>query len=260
LHTLATAFFITVGFIFVNTLVSFQALTRRRKVLVGLNCIQIILFGTLHYQLYWAFGAEHYRCDREPQFYDWIEFAAAHILRAADVFDVLDEFGIPIQNITHQSTTAGVLLVCMHLTVDAFLIGLILRWTNRFWQDGPQETRLARGRRECGWMLASLGLFMAFAVLQQLRPSDWLLWPLDNLLRLLDVGDVMHVFGWRLHHVEANCWTSGAALLFRLAAGIWIARFVFWYRLAVFRSWGLSIDELTELLDDPDPPNTARRG
>jgi hypothetical protein len=253
LHPRAIAFFITLGFISINALVSLRTLTQRREVLVGLNCAQIVLFGTLNYQLYCAFGAAHYRCEREPRFYDWIEFTAAHVLRAADILDALDEYGVPIQSITHNSTSAGILLVCMHLTVDVFLIGLALRWANRYWQDGVRETRLARGRRECAWLLATLGLYVSFGVLQQLRPSDWFLWPLDNLLRLLDVGDIMQVFGWQLHSVEANYWTRGVGLLFRLTAGIWIARLVSWVRLTVFRTWGLSIDELTELLDDPDP-------
>ena len=258
LHPLALAFFITLGFISINGLVSLRTLTQRREILVGLNSVQIILFGTLNYQLYCTFGAEHYRCEREPRIYDWIEFTAAHMLRAADLLDALDEFGIPIQSITHNSMTAGILLVCMHLTVDVFLIGLALRWASRYWQNGTRETRLARGRRECGWLLATLGLYVSFAVLQQLRPSDWFLWPLDNLLRLMDVGDIMQVFGWQLHGVEANYWTRGAGLLFRLTAGIWITRLVSWFRLSVFRTWGLTIEELIELLDDPDPQ--VRRG
>lgn len=258
LHHSALAFCATAALVAVNAYFSFRALTAKREVLIGLNCVQIALFGLLNYQLYCAFGTWHYQCDRAPRFYDWIEFTAAHVLRAADVLDALDEYGIPIQNITHNSIAAGLLIVAMHLTVDVFLIGLVLRWASRYWQDCAHETYLARGRREFGWLLASLAFYGAFVVIQQLRPIDWLLWPLDNLLRLLDVGDMFQVFGWRLHGVEANFWTSGAALLFRLAAGIWMARLVCWIRLIVFRTWGLSIAELTELLDDPDAD--VRRG
>lgn len=257
LHSLAIAFGATAVLIAVNAFQSFRTLTQKREVLIGLNCAQVALFGVLNYQLYSAFGAGHYQCDREPRFYDWIEFTIAHILRAADVLDALDECGIPIQNITHQSVTAGLLIVCMHLTVDAFLLGLILRWASRYWQEN-HETHLERGRREFGWLLVSLGLFGVFAVLAQLQPLDWLRWPLENLLRLLDFGDLFQVFGWRLHGVEPNLWTSGAAVVFRLAAGIWMARLVCWIRLIVFRTWGLSIAELIELLDDPDPD--VRRG
>ena len=68
LHSDGAAFCVTVGVIAVNTLMSLSALTRRRQILIGLNCVQIVLFGVLSYQLYRTFGVAHYRCDREPQF------------------------------------------------------------------------------------------------------------------------------------------------------------------------------------------------
>ena len=135
LHSQVTAFVATGVVIGVNAVASFQALTKRREVLVGLNCAQIVLFGVLNYQLYRTSGSAHYACDRPPRFYDWIEFTAAHLLRTADFLDALDEYGLPIQNISHNSLPAGILLVCMHLIVDVFLIGLLLRWASRYWQD-----------------------------------------------------------------------------------------------------------------------------
>jgi HEAT repeats len=258
LHADEAAFAATLGLIAANALLSFRALTHRREVLIALNCVQIVLFGTLNYQLYCAFGAGHYRFDRPPQFYDWIEFTAAHVLRAADFLDALDEYGLDIQNINHNSTTAGILLVCMHLAVDVFLIGLVLRGLKRYWRDRPRETYLERGRREFAWLLATLAFYVGFAVCQQFKPSDWLLWPLENLLRLLDVGDMFQVFGWQLHGVEATGWTRGGAILFRVAAGIWMARLVIHVRLTLLRTWGLSVEQLTELLDDPDAH--VRRG
>ena len=114
------------------------------------------------------------------------------------------------------------------------------------------ETRLQQGRREFGWILATVALFFGFVVCQRLKPIDWLLWPLDNLLRLIDIGDVLQLFHWRLHDVEPSYWSKAASVLFRLTAGIWMARLVILWRLTVFRTWGLSIEELTALLDDPD--------
>jgi hypothetical protein len=233
-------------------------ITRRRKVLVALNCVQIAMFGMLNYHLWRAFGNEHYRFDRESHFYDWIEFTAAHVLRAADVLDALDQYGLNVHPIAHQSPWAGFVLVCMHLMVDVFLVGVVLGWANRLRQDPPRETRLEHGRREAKWLLITLALFVVFATSQRMQPLDWLLWPADNLIRLVDVGDVMEVYGWRLHGVEPTYWTNGVGLLFRLCAGIWMARLINYWRLTVFRTWGLSMDELIELLDDPDAQ--MRRG
>ena len=206
---LEDAFGVTAGLIAINTI--YSAWDAQRQILIGLNCTQIILFGVLNSQLYCVFGTDHYRCDREPQFYDWIEFTVAHILRAADFLDALDEYGLPIQTITHNSTPAALILVFMHLSVDYFLLGLILRWASRALQEPVRETRLEQGRREFGWLLATLTLFVGFAAFQGLQPSDWLLWPLDNLLRLVDIGDVLQLFGWRLHGVEANYLTRERA-------------------------------------------------
>src|SRR6266704_3097319 len=77
LHPLRTAFCVTLLFILANAMISFRALTQQRQVLVVLNCVQIALFGMLSFQLHTAFGPDHYRCDREPRIYDWIEFTAA---------------------------------------------------------------------------------------------------------------------------------------------------------------------------------------
>jgi hypothetical protein len=252
LHSDATAFCVTVGVIVVNALMSLSMLTRKRQILIGLNCTQIVLFGMLNYQLYCTFGIDHYRCDREPQVYDWIEFTVAHIIRAADLLDALDEYGICIQTISHNSTASALVLVAMHLTVDGFLLGLVLRWIKRSYSQPVSETRLQQGRREFGWILATVALVVGFVVCQRLQPSDWLLWPLDNLLRLIDVGDVMQLFHWRLHDVEPSYWSKGTNVLFRLVAGIWMARLVILWRLTVFRTWGMSIEDLTKLLDDPD--------
>ncbi len=252
LHSDLAAFCVTGGVIALNTVTSLCALTRNRRILIGLNCTQIILFGVLSYQLYRTLGVDHYRCDREPRFYDWIEFTIAHVLRAADVLDALDEYGIEFQTITHNSTASALVLVAMHLTVDGFLLGLLLRRVKRSSAQPACETRLQQGRREFGWILATAALFVAFAVGQPLRPGDWLLWPLDNLLRLIDVGDVLQLFHWRLHDVEPSYWSKGAGVLFRLAAGIWMARLVVLWRLTVLRTWGLSIEALIALLDDPD--------
>lgn len=252
------AFWVTVCLIAANAVLSFRTLTHERRVLMGLSCAQIALFGLLNHQLHGAFDVEHYWCDREPRFYDWIEFTIAHVFRAADVLDALDAYGIPIQVITHNSVTSGLLLVAMHLTVDVFLLGLLLRWLSQWWQERERQTYLERGRRDFGWMLASLACYFVFAICLPLKPWDWLLWPIDNLLRLFDVGDLFQIFGWQLHRVEGNYGARAAGLVFRLVAGFWTARLVIYVRMTMMRTWGLSIEELTELLDDPD--SRVRRG
>ena len=247
------AFFVSLALIAVNGFVSLCTLTWKRKILITLNCVQIVLFGVLNHQLYCVFGEEHFRFDREPRAYDWVEFSGAHLLRAADLLDGLDEYGIDLQNIKHNSTEAALLLVWMHLTVDVFLISLVVNFVRRWWNKNSQpETWLARERREFLWLLTALSLYVGFALLQGLKPRDWFLWPVDNMLRLLDIGNAFQLFGWKLHSVEANYWTRGAAIAFRFAASVWITRNLLLLRATVFATWGLGVEELVNLLEDHD--------
>src|SRR5580765_8846145 len=111
------AFWTSTTLIAVNAVFSLLTLTRRRVVLLGLNCMQIVLFGVLSCQLFHTYGQDHYVFDHEPGLADWVEFTAAHVLRAADLLDSLDEYGIHLQNINHNSAAAGWILVSMHLVV-----------------------------------------------------------------------------------------------------------------------------------------------
>ena len=250
LHDRELAFWTSATLIAVNAVISLRTLTRSRTVLIGLNCTQIVLFGVLSYQLFHTFGQDHYVFEHEPEPGDWVEFTAAHVLRSADLLHMLDEYGIHVQNINHNSTAAGCILVWMHIVVDVFLIGLVVRWLAKWWQPSTACTALVRGRRDVGWLLIAVSLYAAFGTLQQLETNDWLLWPLDNLLRLVDIGDMFQIFHWKLHGVEPGFWSSTAAVAFRLAAGIWVAKIVIMLRVRLFKTWGLSVEQLTSLLAD----------
>lgn len=250
----AAAFGGTLAVVLANAATTLWMLTRTRRLLVALSAVQIALFGMLSAQLASAFGPEHYHFDHPPRAWDWIEFTLAHVVRAADLLDALEEYGVRVQTISHRSIPAALILAGMHLTVDGFLLDLLVRWARRRWSEPPRETRLERERRAFAWTLASAALFLLFGIGLGFSARDWILWPLDQLLRLIDVGDLMHLFRWRLHSVETSHLAMTAGLVFRAAAGICMARLVIRWRLTVFRTWGLSIDELIHLLDDPDAP------
>jgi len=251
------AFGVTAGLIGVNVVGSFLILTIKRRLPIALNCLQIALFGFLNFQFYQVYGSEHYRCDHDPRFYDWIEFTAAHALRAADLLDVLDEYGINLQVIHHNSFWSALVLLCMHISVDTFLLGLAIRWFSRLWPK-QTEPELARDRRGCAVLLAVIVVYVTVAATQLWAWRDWLLWPLENTARVLDIGDAMRLFDVRWHSIESGFWLDTCALVFRLAVGIWLARLLLRLRFALLRGWGLSVDELVEILHDGD--ESARAG
>jgi hypothetical protein len=257
LHHQRAAFVVSLMLIGLNAATSFCTLTRKRRILIALNLVQIVLFGVLNCQLFSAFSEEHYRVDRAPGFVDWATFTFAHVLRAADFLDGLDEYGLVVQTIRHESTAAGILLVSMHLVVDVFLLGLVLRGLAGLWARSS-ENALARSRRGCGLLMLAVLFYVGLAMGQQWRATDWLLWPLDNILRLLDLADAFQVFGWRLHEVPRDFWTSSFAMIFRVGVSYWLARAVLVVRLRGFRGWGLTVEELVETLAEGE--SVARRG
>ena len=121
----------------------------------------------------------------------------------------------------------------MHVTADVFLLGLILHWLQGF-RSRSRRTVLQQQRRVFAFFLLSLLCVLLCFVLAKVEgwsPADRFLWPLDNLLRLLDFGDSMQVFHWQLHTVAPTDFNQALALFFRFTAGVWMGALVLYVRL-----------------------------
>lgn len=252
----------------------FHHLFKHKCVLVGHNLLQLGLFCALFLQISLVGGGQHYRFDRAPQLIDWIEFTFAHFLRAVDLLDFIEEYGIDLQNIRHQSNLVGGILVLLHLTVGLFLLTWMVRWLIRGWRaliqwyaigDDPQEQLIYQQnltRSMAQWLatvknvgiILCLMLIVACGYAQGWAFLDWFLWPLDNVLRIVDAGDAMHLFGWRLHHVDMGFGTITLAVLFRLVVGLYLIE---WLNLAVLRFFGskilATVEDLSERLTSENP-------
>jgi hypothetical protein len=257
LHDQQVSFLASAALLLANTLFTLRMLTRERRVPIVLNFVQIVLFGVLNYQLLITYGEDHYRLDRPPEFVDWAEFTLGHLCRAADVLDTLDEYGVDLQNIRPSSLTAKLLIVAMHLGADVFLIGLVVRWWARL-RRTPGENLLERGRRNLRWFLATMSIYPGIGLIYRFSTWDWVFWPVDNVLRLLDIGDMFQVFHWKLHEVDKGFLTSTCSLAFRVAFGGWTAEIVLWLHFSCLRGWGMDIGELRAILRDGD--TFARQG
>ena len=66
--------------------------------------------------------------------------------------------------------------------------------------------------------------YLLFSVSQKWSAIDIVLWwPLDNVLRLLDIGDTFQIMDWHLHSVPKGFWVATLALCFRILIGIPLA-------------------------------------
>lgn len=245
------AFWTTAFLLLANFLYSAWTLCFRASVPIALNLTQLFLFGFLHLQLATALGRHHYEFERPPRGCDWFEFTAAHMLRAVDLLDALDEYGVDLQQIRHRSLTAGILLVVMHLSVDIFLFSLVARRLARCWAR-PIESKLHEERKICGWLLLAMCCYVLSGMFQGWSVADWLLWPLENLLRTLDIGDAFQVFHWQLHQVRSDAWNASLAILFRLSLGMFLARVIALVRVTRLQGLGLTTAELIEELQEGD--------
>lgn len=264
---------VTLGLLAISVTVGMTVLIRDKRVALLLGLVQVVLFGTLHAQIYTHWGQDHYRCAHTPELFDWIGFTSAHVLRAADVLDVIRDFGIPIQAIEHASMLSGTLLVVMHVTVDIFLLALAIRWGTALWQRLTKRqglnsvsrrgraSNLEPSRQGTSWteafklsLFVWLVFFLITALIQGWRWLDWLLWPLDSAARVVDIGDAMQVYNWKLHAVEPGFIVAALAISLRLLVGISITRWLRQIHLRMLGRWAIrTLDDLTHDLSDHNP-------
>jgi HEAT repeat protein len=248
---------------------SLTYLFRQGKMTVSitvLNLVQLALFCRLHALIHDLLGAGHYSYALSPHWSDWVELVAVHVLRAVDLLDVLGAYGIHLQNVKHQSTLTGMVLFSMHIMVDIFLLGALFMRINRRFASQQASTLMNLQRfveRFKGTLdflkrirLWGLGVATVLIIIVGIANGwdlrNWLLWPLDNLLRTLDFGDAFQIFDWQLHSLEMGLWLATLAVFFRLVVSFYVfgpANRFYLYQLG---GRGKTIDELVRISTSPE--------
>lgn len=188
-----------------------------------MTLMQLLLFPTLFFQIAVLFGTRHYQWNHDPIWWDWPVFALWHTFRAFDLLDFSSAYGLRWQPVEHASMLTSVTVIVFHFVVDFFFLGLLVKSVAYFNRKAPAEKQTVLG----GWeeclkdfhdlkdkpgLLIKHVLFLLFILLWlsiafAIRPwnfQDFILWPLDNLLRVIDVFDVIDTFGFRFHNVPTT--------------------------------------------------------
>ena len=96
-------------------------------------------------------------------------------------------------------------------------------------------------------------LYLGTAIWQKWSVLDIIIWwPLDNLLRVLDVGDSFQIFHLRLHQAANGWWNSTLAICFRPAVGLYAGYWINISRLKIIGGAGMTIEDLIENLGHED--------
>ncbi len=184
--------------------------------------VQIPLFALLLFQVAAYLGADHYESAGPPGTLDWLLFGTAHAVRAADLPDFLEAYGLHIQTIHNASVLSGAVLIIYHLVLDLFLLSLLLDWLARRRQAMLSKYQdLNKVWPIVKWALGiiAVGFVVVFVPLtaweQEWGWLNFLLWPVDNALRALDFPDIMWICQVRLHQVPRDFWEGTLAFLCR---------------------------------------------
>lgn len=265
LKTMPGSLWATMGLLSVNFLLALHILIRQKRLLLWLNVAQVALFGALFAQVFYTLAPQYFHYRWNPGFFDWAQFIVAHVIRAVDFLDFLESLGISLQNVKSNHLLPNVLLVFLHWTVGIFLIAFLFRglaavgkWLIRQWKEEEpiydKETPQISIWTMIGDTLKALRgtflgicfiLFVLCAFRQQWTWSDMLLWPLDNLLRVIDLGDTMQILHCRLHGVEHDTWSALLSVFFRFCIGLYVIK---WMKWLILKSLGGMTPEPLEVI------------
>ncbi len=266
---------ITALLIGLNFILSLVELFRKGTVtssIILLNIVQLALFCLLFLLIHDILGADNYTYSKPPTWLDWVIFVGVHVVRAMDIVDFLSDYNIfHFQNVSNASTLVGVILFAMHMMVDIFIVGAILMFLNRRSNEEPSRLRkiLAWFGEKIEWFMqfrlwiltGTFGIIILVAITNSWPLRDWFLWPLNEILRALDIGDLFEIFDWQIHDIDMNYkWGLIAlAVSFRFLVSVYVLGFANILYLKVLKGRGKTVDELLELCFLPNLSEQDKR-
>jgi len=264
---------VTAGLILLGTGISLSVLIRRGRItprVLLLNCVQIPLFALLHAQIHAVWGKAQYACAHPPAWYDWLEMVCYYGLKAADIIDILEEYDLLVQHVRNTGLASGLVILGMNLVLGIFLVGaLASRLQGRTsldtaWTDSPTLSRLMRRLTPAGLGLVILSFWVLFWKSARNNPYQFntfslTLWPAEQVLRTLDIGDAFVIFGWRLHTLNDSLWLSTLAICFRGLLSFYIIEGMGLLYLRLTRGWGGTVSDLGDVFASRDCTMEDRR-
>ena len=246
---------VTAGLIGWNLWASLSILGRTGRAIAAmpLTLLQIGLFALLLHQIAYHRGAQHFVWEQVPGYADWALLVLVHAIRAADLVDAIEAYGLNLQTVHNNSHMTAWTLIFYHVIIDLFIIRLLMEGFER-WKRYLVEGQF---RQFVRWISLSIviGFVMVWAwsalYWRPWRAWDLVLWPVDNMLRVVDFFDYMEIYSIRLHQVPRLPWEGTLTLICRFLMAFALAGFLTRGFQAFSIRWlngrGLKREELEEI-------------
>jgi HEAT repeat protein len=225
---------VTLTLILINLLYALVAVFRRKvpvEKLLIVTALQLGLFTTLFFQLDAHFEANLFWIESPTESWKWVEFSAAHALRASDILDTVEAFDLKIQFIKHRSPLVAGLVVLYHLVVDLFMLGLFRAIVGKVWSRLMEHPERKENVIELGKILFRVWLIVWLVCALHFRPWNLIdipIWLGENLLRVFDFPDIMDSYDIHWHQVPKEPLESTLTFLCRVWIVVGIAWFLKW--------------------------------
>jgi hypothetical protein len=187
----------------------------------------------------------------EPGFGTWTLYTFNHLLRASDLLDVLEAYGLRFAQLQPANHAARVLVASFYVVVSLVITGAILRRQRRARAGGRRRRRRALSALAALLIPAGVALYVVLGMTRGWSGQVWALWPVEQVLRTVDIPDVMTLYDLRLVPRDVSILGGTAALCFRLGVAVLIIRLI-------VRAMGLPIGD-DEDGDGSGAPSTPRR-
>lgn len=190
-----------------------------------------------------------------PNWYHWIELVLFHTLKAVDLMDILEVYLLYEPHVLHNSVYSGFFLFFMHITVDIYILSVIVNTINSKSPIhkilGQQDTLFLffeRTRRILllGTLIAFCFLFFKYFLQDPFNsnPFNLFLWPVDNFLRTLDFGDAFEIFEWQFHSMPMTLNLSVITVIYRIIISSYVFEIYNSLYLNLLKGKGKTIEEL----------------
>ena len=213
--------------------------------MILLNLIQLTVFCQLQIQIFDL--PSH---DGSSPLTNHYEFVTFHIMNGFDLADVMTENLFAFHKSGFQNASAAIAGFSMSFMAGIFCLGILFKCIRHLSKIEKIE---AIKKRICpGVLIASLTMiFIAIWLNRNITYCH--LWIFDEILRVLDFGDVFQIFGWCLQ-TETNSQIAGILFRVGIFIGFVSAGYRYLYLPALEEVLMDRIEELMEIATSSHPP------